>query len=106
MELRTNASTDDLLCLESGNQTPEQVHTNLNINASVSESTERVSQTTTPHTTPSIRRKSRNSLRLNLDENTWSRQEGQAKPPAAAKFRQNLQAGVLLYNMSIFLIKF
>ncbi|GFV41459.1 myogenesis-regulating glycosidase [Trichonephila clavipes] len=95
MELRTNASTDDLLFLESGNQTPEQVHTNLNANNSASlESTQQISQTTTPHTTPSsIRRKSRNSLRLNLDETTWSKQDVTAKPPATAKIRQNLQAG-------------
>ncbi|XP_054717146.1 myogenesis-regulating glycosidase-like [Uloborus diversus] len=94
MELRTNASTDDLLFLESGSQTPEQVHTNLNVNNSATpESTEPVSSTTTPHTTPSTRRKSRNSLRLNLDENTWSKQDSPIKPPATAKIRQNLQAG-------------
>lgn len=102
MELKTNASTDDLLCLEIGNPTPEQVHTNLNVNASASESTEQISQTTTPHTTPSIRRKSRNTLRLNLDENTWTKQDGQKQPAATTKFRQNLQAGVInfLVNFS------
>lgn len=102
MELRTNASTDDLLCLESGNQTPEQVHTNLNVNTSASESTEQIPPAAAPTMKSSIRRKTRNTLRLNLDENTWTRQEGQAKPPATAKFRQNLQAGVcfilLLYQ--------
>ncbi|XP_015905640.1 myogenesis-regulating glycosidase [Parasteatoda tepidariorum] len=97
MELRTNASTDDLLFLESGNQTPEQVHTNLNAaNSPPLDNTEQVSEAVTPSVTPSssVRRKSRNNaLRLNLDSNTWSKPEGPAKPAATAKFRQNLQAG-------------
>ncbi|XP_035218734.1 myogenesis-regulating glycosidase-like isoform X2 [Stegodyphus dumicola] len=93
MELRTNASTDDLLFLESGSQTPEQVHTNFNVNTAASlESTEQLPQAT-PHTTPSIRRKPRNTLRLDLDANTWSKQDSPTKAPATTKLRQNLQAG-------------
>lgn len=96
MEPRSNASTDDLLCLESGSQTPDHVHSNIHSTSSL-ETTEEISQnvtpSATPHQTPSVQRKPKNALRLNLDESTWSSQADQVKPPTAGKLRQNLQAG-------------
>ncbi|XP_067140434.1 myogenesis-regulating glycosidase-like isoform X2 [Centruroides vittatus] len=95
MDLRTNASTDDLLSLEGGIQSPEstpvqQVSNNTQTTESPSSNLQQLPLTPNP----SIRRKSHypsDSLRLDLDETTWKPQI-QSRQAVKDRLRLNLQA--------------